>query len=217
MQLFHCFMEIRSLCQPDELKGCSLCCGLFNLKNVSRTNLEHFLSGDYSSEILNTVRDVTSHVCTYQSFIAPGKPGCSLHPCVKGADERGKSLYGSKICEEYLCPAHVILDQAQKNLLISTVFDWYLYCSAILDPEGFIWIIELVEDVLHGGVDVTKQYLICRSLEFHGQVLSKTNVNLFYYSPAEYNHHKHDFSLRYNQEEQSDVKEYLRSCCNSSF
>lgn len=202
---------IKTLCQPDGLKSCSVCCGLFNLRDISKSTLESFLSGDYSSALLTHVRDITSHICIYQSFISPNLPGCSLHPKVRGTDHRNASLYGAKICEEYLCPAHSILNVEQKQLLVSSVSDWYLYSIAILDPEGFLCIIDIINSLhfLNTGDDI--KTLINEALFFHAGILSRSDKSLFYYSPAEYNQHKGEFSLHYNSEEKAYLREHLNN------
>ncbi len=198
----------KTLCQPDGIKSCSVCCGLFNLKDISRSTLESFLSGDYSIDLLKDVRDITSHICIYQSFISPNLPGCSLHPRVQGTDFRNKSLYGAKICEEYLCPAHSILNAEQKQKLVSSVSDWYHYSIAILDPEGFICIISIIEELrLMNGHDI--KFLISKALTFHADILSRSDKCHFYYSLAEYNQHKGEFSLCYNSDEKAQLREYL--------
>lgn len=200
---------LKTLCQPDGLKSCSVCCGLFNFKDISISNLNSFLSGDYSSNLLDEVRDITSHICIYQSFISPNLPGCSLHPNVCGADHRNASLYGAKICEEYLCPAHSILTTEQKKLLVSSVSDWYLYSIAIIDPEGFQCIIDILNSLqfLWSGYDI--KCLIRKALTFHAGMLSRSDKCHFYYSLAEYNQHKGEFSLRYNSEEKFQLREHL--------
>lgn len=201
----------KTLCQPDGIKSCSVCCGLFNLKDISRSTLESFLSGDYSIDLLKDVRDITSHICIYQSFISQNLPGCSLHPKVKGTDYRNESLYGAKICEEYLCPAHSILNEEQKQILVSSVYDWYLYSIAILDPEGFMCIMEIIDSmhIVNPSHDIKS--IMSEALTFHAGTLSRSDKCHFYYSLAEYNQHKREFSLRYNSEEKAQLHEYLIS------
>jgi len=207
----------KTLCQPDGSKSCSVCCGLFNLKDISRSNLQSFLSGDYPANLLNDVRDITSHICIYQSFIAPNRPGCSLHPKVKGFDGRNASLYGAKICEEFLCPAHYILNSEHKQILVDSVQDWYLYSIAILDPEGFIYISDLINYSSAEESDTKRTFLIREALSFHALMLSLSEKCHFYYSLAEYNQHKGEFSLRYNSEEQVNLNKHLMSISKKRF
>ncbi len=199
----------KTLCQPDGIKGCSVCCGLFNLRDISKKNLESFLSGDSSIDALNDVRDITSHICIHQSFISKNRPGCTLHPQIQGTDHRNSSLYGAKICEEYLCPAHSILNAEQKQLLVSSVTDWYLYSIAILDPEGFICIIDIIISLHLLTTSHNAASLISEALSFHANALSQSATCYFYYSQAEYNQHKVEFSLRYNFKEKSLLRKHL--------
>ena len=71
------------LCQPDSRKGCSVCCGLFNMKDTSRNNLKQFLEEGISREKVfrvyeeftepEPVRDRFSHICPYQEI---GRASC---------------------------------------------------------------------------------------------------------------------------------------------
>lgn len=210
------------LCQPDGLKSCSVCCGLFNYMDISKGNLERVLnsSHDYSAvdsyysfnpNSNSIVRDITSHICRFQGFLANNRPGCTVHPSVTDKDGRDRSLYGAKICSEYLCPAHSILDESQKHLLIESVEDWYEYSIAIIDPEGFVWIAELA------GIKSKKRppgngifaKILSLSLEYHGRYLSLLEDSVFYYSQQEYNQNKHRFSLMFNIDEQREISRLI--------
>lgn len=191
-------MIIQSLCQPDGLKGCSVCCGLFNLRDITKQNLVKFLQSSYELSIINSVRDITSHICPFQKFLSKNRPGCSLHPSFCGIDKRHLSLFGTKICNEYFCPAHIILTTEQKKILISMVSDWYLYSIAILDPEGFVFILDMINAHNAQISAIEKKFIINRALEYHANNLAQIEIPLFNYSVADYNQNKKKFSLPYN-------------------
>ncbi len=216
------------LCQPDDRKGCSACCGLFNFRDISRKHLHSFLqegqkrqsnvSEDF--EILlsstNQVRDITSHICPYQGFIAPGKPGCLLHPRVLGVEKRGLSLFGARICDGFLCPAHQLLSHHEKCILINSVDDWYTYTLAIIDTESFRWMITILMGMTR--VDLldsphSQRQSIQKALQVallrHGEYLTRSEIPLFQYSSSEYNLHKKGVSLReenHREEERSIIQ-----------
>lgn len=213
------------LCQPDSMKSCCVCCGLFNYRDISKDILEWRLSNspcsiadndsidDKPQKYQHNIRDVTSHICRYQGFVSVNRPGCTLHPHVRGIDKRNMSLYGSRICQEYLCPAHTILNTRQKKLLISMVKEWYEYSIAILDPDSFIWIINEL-NIFGGGIipddsHYTISPLIVKCLSLHGDYLSRKDRPLFHYSLAEYNQYKFEFTVENNQSEQKDLRRIL--------
>ena len=202
-----CTSEIL-LCQPDSGKGCSVCCGLFNFKDISRESLTSFLQkpipspaetedDQYGTSYLyrNDIRDVTSHICPYQGFLSEGKPGCRIHPAVCGKDNRDHSLFGKTICDRFLCPAHRILDNREKIYLTKYVRDWYCYSIAIIDPGTFSWIIQ--EITRKYSIKDCDDYLITDVLEnalsLHAKYMNSTEQALFYYSVPEYISHRELF------------------------
>jgi len=200
-----------SLCQPNDKVGCSICCGLLNHQDISKKNLSTFLN-DVENRIIHFenlpedkkfteiqkfgIRDIASYICPYQTFIADGKPGCSLfdeNP--EKSKLRNKSLFGQKVCNDFLCPAHHILSEPEKILLIKFVEDWYLYQIAILDPESFQWILKVADEhkIYKGNKSFKK--LLNEALLLHSKYLSQKKISLFYYSESEYNLEKENFSL----------------------
>lgn len=198
------------LCQPDRLKSCTACCGLFNFQDISRENLSHFLlngagrsssyvsAGDYTDQGQGQViRDMTSYICPHQGLIFNKRPGCLLHPQYRNMTMRNDSFFGEKICNEFLCPAHSIFSSDLKKLIIDIVDDWYYYTIAIIDPESIIWLMRLLEDKY---AIILKQKLIIKSiinafLNIHSKYLATYNGPIFFYSSSEYDCGKHDFSL----------------------
>jgi hypothetical protein len=199
-----------TLCQPDDRKSCCACCGLLNLRDISRMNLSQFLSGENrrSGEkrsfetIINAVddyatRDVTTHICPHQGFICRGRPGCLLHPLYASSPGRCNSLFGEAICDSFLCPAHSILNDEQKNIIIKLVDDWYYYTVAIIDPGSVVWFLALLSEryrnKLRGNNAIKKSVSIF--LEIHSHYLQNNAGPVFFYSVPEYSLGNKNFSL----------------------
>ena len=185
------------LCQPDSRKGCSLCCGLFNFRDISKESLLLFLGKGVQRELSYKsyedyiepaeVRDKGSHVCPFQGFLSPGKPGCLLHPLYCGEERRGRSLFSEKICGNFLCPAHYILTDAEKKGLVKYVNDWYLYSVAIADPLFFSEVYKKsVAQYCKDMEEVNIISFIGAKLEEHGEKMSRSGAVLFNYSVSEY-------------------------------
>lgn len=186
------------LCQPDHIKSCSACCGLFNFRDISKKFLEtllecNTLSQTHGFKAINEIettflqRDLTSYICPYQGYLSNGKPGCLLHPMHLTADLRDNSLYGARICESYFCPAHSILENFYKQILITSVHDWYLYSIAILDPFSSIWIIDYINSSL--GVNHDKHMfdvMFNSALTIHSNIMCGYEFPLFHYSEYDY-------------------------------
>lgn len=200
------------LCQPDNRKGCCVCCGLFNMRDISKESLTRYLHGrgprekDVRVEARprlrpRDVRDHTSHICPFQGFLeGTTRPGCLLHPASGPGDRRERSLFGTLICAEYFCPAHHILNIEMKEMLIVHVDDWYAYCIAILDPASFIWMARTVRQELRlkPGKKRREQETsraLLHLLRSHSEFLNTLGIPLFHYSVSEYNLHKNLFSL----------------------
>jgi hypothetical protein len=185
------------LCQPDSNKGCSLCCGLFNFKDISRESLFLFLEEGRQRELFYKsyedytepaeVRDRGSHICPFQGFLADDKPGCLLHPLYCGEERRGRALFSEKICGKFLCPAHYLLTEEEKEGLIKYVNDWYLYSVAVTDPLFFSQVYKksVEEFPLPGEEDKIEKFIISM-LDEKSKEMGKTGKILFSYSVSEY-------------------------------
>ncbi len=201
------------LCQPDKLKGCSLCCGLFNFRNTSRPFLAEFLDegnmrekqfSDYEEfKTPAELRDRLAHICPYQGFLSANKPGCLIHPLSSGIEGRDRSLFASRICDRFFCPAHEILTDEEKIFLIQNIDDWYNYSVAIADPESFSFIYNYVKEnfMLPGVTEFCRNDLIYRlvngGLTAHAENLASCPGIIFCYSIPEYNINKKNFSVEY--------------------
>ncbi len=207
------------LCQPDKVKGCSVCCGLFNLLDTGKNNLSLFLSDGVNREsayrIYNeytepsAVRDSSTHICPYQGFLSNGKPGCLIHPLTSGAEQRDRSLFASSVCSKFLCPAHKLLNSGEKTALIKLVDDWYLYSTAIADPDSFSFIYQYASELSAGG---GIRNLITVGLSTHAANLSSYEGIIFFYSVPEYNTFKNFFSLNFREEYRSAVTDAMIKC-----
>lgn len=204
------------LCQPDNTKGCSLCCGLFNFHDISPESLHDFLEhGSGREQVLPTyndyreparVRDLCSHICPYQGFLSKAKPGCLIHPLSSGVDGRWRSLFASKICGEFFCPAHTILTDEEKKFLVENVSDWYSYSAAIADPESFSFIFSYAKNNFCGINDPSLMgKLVSEGLLAHAENLASYDGAIFCYSIPEYGVSKKNFSVRYINESREKV------------
>ena len=219
------------LCRPEGPRACSACCGCFNLLDISRESVTAFLKqgsgrvrstdSGISSERLPGTRDTTTHVCPYQGLDAAALPGCLLHPSITGADGRGASLYGERICEEFFCPAHYLLDEGAKRLLLAMASDWYRYSVAIIDPLGFVWMLDQVyagdgfasrpersSDAIADAVNA--------ALEAHATFLNGVKGPIFHYSRSEYMLDYHRFSPASGSPETEAHRRSLREYLSGS-
>ena len=219
--------SIRTLCQPNDRLGCSACCGLFNLSDISRISLYGYLSsgierigvsdqpvGDNRHLGGIRLRDETTHVCPFQGLIGGmEKPGCLAHPDVQTCKLRDRSLFQSKICDEFLCPAHELLDDFYRTILIESVDDWYAYSIAIIDPDSFKWIVDAIgardASLLAGGVQVAAKSVITRALLLHADSLNRLEAPLFHYSVSEYRLQGRFFSLSEGDADEDGRREIL--------
>jgi len=216
------------LCQPDGKKGCSACCGLLNFKDISKKSLTGFLEegkeraadagreteNDLSYRYNDTLRDNTSHICPYQGFLEPNRPGCLIHPAFNESDERDLSLFGKKICDGFLCPAHELLTEKEKKIIISNIDDWYLYTIAVIDPLSTQWIInEIQQSHQKNNSEEKFKFILNKALGVHSESLSEHTGSVFFYSLSEYNIARKQFSLveKSNQQNRNAVRKIINS------
>ncbi|OGP52952.1 MAG: hypothetical protein A2Y65_05250 [Deltaproteobacteria bacterium RBG_13_52_11] len=147
-------MKHSHLCQPDLLKSCGACCGLYNYRaNGRRISAERLRR---RSEIFISLRSEpnrycqevavlegaklyeTIYNCEFLGFIdeRAQRVGCLLHPQLNnGVDLRGISFYGDELCRHHLCPSYEKLTAAEKEVVVCIVNDWYLYGLCITDID----------------------------------------------------------------------------------
>lgn len=238
MQLINMNMHNKiSLCQPCNGKGCCVCCGLFNCRDISFQGLSHFLS-DATYEMQRgavtgrhtrnfeslqrryAFRDSTTYVCPYMGFIDSNTPGCLMHPLVnKGIDKRDCSLFGKKLCNDYFCPAYRILDDRLKKILITHTYNWYTYSIGIIDPLSFAWIVQLIEDTgtpiaAEDTPDGIVATLINTSLMIYADYLNQLQHPVFYYSEPEYYLHMQLLSLNKKTSLNAQIREKIQKAVN---
>jgi len=154
-----------ALCQPDSVKSCGACCGLYNHRDSSRPALVGLLRrttstfrsaggiegdlGEYSRTMRSLVNEekLSEEVfnCEFLGFLDSQemRVGCMLHPAVNGgADLRSRSFYGEALCQGHLCPSHEKLSPEERLAVVVGVSGWYLYGLVITD-------IDLVKDFFH--------------------------------------------------------------------
>ncbi len=211
------------LCQPDVKKGCSACCGLFNHRRLDRRFLAGFLernteeqtscfqiSDAVADAFPGPVRDQASYICPFQGFVSPGRPGCLIHPGIKGEDLRDRSFFGKKICDGFLCPAHSVLTEAEKKDLICLVDDWYLYTVAVIDPESFSWIISNARDLCAGKDEADSlRQLVLSALNMHAYCLNEHPGPVFFYALPEYNLAKGGYTLTADNDRAATERESI--------
>jgi hypothetical protein len=140
------------LCQVSDDVSCGACCGLYNIKNLSKTKLhamlvkrtEAFSSVPRTEEGLDGFRlkieGVTPqerpfpefHHCPFLGLIGPDKSrvGCLLHPAASGNDGkdfRWVSWYGAMACRIYFCPTLRYLPPSYQMIVRQTAEHWYFY------------------------------------------------------------------------------------------
>jgi hypothetical protein len=199
------------LCQPGNGQGCSVCCGLFNFRDISRHSLENFLNCGMTRErefIAHdaftgpwSLRSRFSHICPYQGFLTDGNPGCLVHPLFAGTDGRDRSLFAHKICDSFFCPAYSVLSTEEKLFLIENISDWYLYSTAIADPETYSFIYNFVKEKYDDSCNrESSVLLVSEGLAQHSAWLRIYEGEIFFYSIPEYNLNKVNFSVRYRDD-----------------
>ena len=174
------------LCQPDAGKSCGACCGLYNYVDSSRSSLEQRLRlrtrrfkamvrepGDVESYASQTLaeedfakRYEVIYCCEYLGFLdaEEKKVGCLLHPQQNsGIDLRTCSFYGPEICAGHICPSHHFIPQAQSQILIKIIDDWYLYGLCLTDIDLVKTYFRLIADRI--GQELKPQVFNIESLK----------------------------------------------------
>ena len=188
-------MKSLILCQPNSSKGCNACCGLFNIRDISFNNLNSILKTSHLDKnnklSISEKREITTYICPDQGYISKIRPGCLLHPEVSNKKHlREKSLYKETICDSFLCPAHSLLSDKEKKIIIKFIDDWYPYSIAIIDPEFTSWLIKTLEDEYSIPFrsnsnlisDIFKKIYM-----LHSNYLNELKGEIFFYSIPEYN------------------------------
>jgi hypothetical protein len=140
------------LCQVSEGVSCGACCGLYNVKNLSKTKLRAMLAErtEAFASVPRTEAGIDDfrmrieglspperpfpefHHCPFLGLIGPEKSrvGCLLHPAASGNDGqdfRGLSWYGGMACRIYFCPTRQHLSPSYQMIARETAEHWYFY------------------------------------------------------------------------------------------
>lgn len=170
--LFYPFL----LCQPDTQKSCGACCGLYNLEDHSRNNLEIllrkrtelFLSLGKHPDLSNYSKQASSfssspklcdtiYNCEFLGFLDKDEKrvGCLLHPSLhNGNDLRIHSFYGVELCAGHFCPSYTYLTALEQAAVISAIDSWYLYGLVITDIDFVKEFFTLVQNQLGRSLKV---------------------------------------------------------------
>ncbi|MCJ8501687.1 hypothetical protein [Desulfatitalea alkaliphila] len=158
------------LCQVNETVSCGACCGLYNVADPSRANLNRLLTrrtetfatlprtvaamDDFSHRVQDRECDKRPfpdfHHCPFIGLIGPrrSRVGCLLHPLAEGnngIDWRGLSFYGGLACHSYFCPATRTLPARYKQLLRLVAQDWYLYGMVVTEADLVAAMLQWIE------------------------------------------------------------------------
>ncbi len=140
------------LCQISPHVSCGACCGLYNVSDPSRRNLEAMLirRTRWFAEVPRTVAGIDAfktsvegtepqerpfpdfHHCAFLGVIEDDgrRVGCLLHPLAKGnegIDWRGLSYYGGMACRTYFCPSARQLPSRWLTAVRQSMNHWYLH------------------------------------------------------------------------------------------
>lgn len=189
-----------NLCVPDNKKACAACCGIMNHKDISRKNLNKYLSdGEFRLENAwryqiegcypeqsTECRDYSSYICPFVGFISKNCPGCLIHPLHTGDEQRDMALFGAQTCENYSCPAMSIFTEEHKQVITTSIDDWYSYTIAIIDPLSTIEIInKIIKEGCKPEDDLFSKNLN-HFLSIHSENLNNYKDTVFCYSVDEY-------------------------------
>jgi hypothetical protein len=91
--------------------------------------------------------------CEFVGFLneEETRVGCMLHPLARGnggTDWRGLSFHGAMACQGFFCRSHRELSTVQKEIILSTVNDWFLFGLVISDVDFIHSFFRLVEEHL---------------------------------------------------------------------
>jgi hypothetical protein len=97
--------------------------------------------------------DPEFYSCEFVGFLneEETRVGCMLHPLARGnggTDWRGLSFHGAMACQGFFCRSYRELSPVQKEIILSTVNDWFLFGLVISDADFIHSFFRLVEENL---------------------------------------------------------------------
>ncbi len=148
------------LCQVSDKVSCGACCGLYNVADTSREQMEKMLLDRTRrfAQVPRTTAGIDAfaeenqrlecqqrpfpqfHHCPFIGLIGKGgeRVGCLLHPMAEGnqgVDFRGLSFYGGLACRTYFCPSTHSLPPRYKRVLRMALADWHLYGLVVTETD----------------------------------------------------------------------------------
>jgi hypothetical protein len=159
------------LCQPDDVKSCGACCGIYNY--VVNTREELSARFDYRRKLMQKVRHgelslesyrdalrhredgrriyKTIYTCEFAGWLDGDRKrvGCMIHPMQNaGIDMRDMSFYGREICEGHFCPSYQKLSDNEARIIVDTLDDWYLFGAVITDIDYVKTLFRIIQDMI---------------------------------------------------------------------
>ena len=167
------------LCQISATVSCGACCGLYNVADPSRENLEAMLMRRtrWFSEVPRTVAGIDAfkarvyraepqerpfadfHHCAFLGMIEDDgrRVGCLLHPLAKGnegVDWRGLSHYGGMACRTYFCPSVRNLPCRWLTAVRQIMDHWYLHGLVVTERRLLAALFTELENRMGRVIDV---------------------------------------------------------------
>ena len=95
--------------------------------------------------------DPEFYSCEFVGFLNAEETlvGCMLHPLARGnggTDWRGLSFHGAMACQGFFCRSYRELSPVQKEIILATVNDWFLFGLVISDADLIHSFFRLVEE-----------------------------------------------------------------------
>lgn len=170
-------MENFFICQPDELKSCGACCGLYNYESFSRDSIKAAL--DFRTDLFKSMkpegdalvlfRDIVSqdrrvklldeiYCCEFLGFVDEERRrvGCLVHPALAGKDLRDYAFYGAETCAEHKCLSYGYLSIQEVLPVIHALDDWYLYGMCVTDIDLIKEFYKFVSDIRYESMKPEK-------------------------------------------------------------
>jgi hypothetical protein len=112
-----------------------------------------YFSEKHREQEKSRLLDPEFYSCEFVGFLneEETRVGCMLHPLARGnggRDWRGLSFHGAMACQGFFCRSYRELSPIQKEIILSTVNDWFLFGLVISDADFIHSFFRLVEENL---------------------------------------------------------------------
>jgi hypothetical protein len=166
------------LCQVSPNVSCGACCGLYNVADPSRENLEAMLMRRtrWFAAVPRTVAAIDAfkagvedaepqerpfpdfHHCAFLGMIEDKgrRVGCLLHPLATGnggVDFRGLSHYGGMACRTYFCPSVRHLPVRWLTAVRQSMDHWYLHGLVVTERRLLAALFTELENRMGRAID----------------------------------------------------------------